>query len=107
MLVTRLVTPEPLPPAATGQRRLVLNPSLSPAFDETVFAFALRQVAFAGGRGAWLCSSHAKADMLQTLLAAAGDPVFRLRSGDDDMVDTWKATARGTWSRRVDTTGWT
>jgi hypothetical protein len=93
--VTRLEPDQPLPPGTTGERRLVLNPTRHQPFDDVVLGWALEQVAAAGGRAAWLCASHAEADTLQDLLAAAGQAVFRLRPGDDDMVDTWSRVATG------------
>ncbi|HUZ51388.1 MAG TPA: DEAD/DEAH box helicase family protein, partial [Streptosporangiaceae bacterium] len=56
--ITRLVPDEPLPAGATGERRFILNPSSSAAFDEGVLGLALEQVAAAGGRAAWLCASN-------------------------------------------------
>jgi hypothetical protein len=93
--VTRLEPDQPMPPGATGERRLVLNPTRSRPLDDVVLGWALEQVVAAGGRAAWLCASHAEADTLQDLLTAAGQSVFRLRPGDDDMVDTWSGVPTG------------
>lgn len=93
--VARLVTAQPLPPGATGERRLVLNPSSEQPFDQNVLGWALAQAQAAGGRAAWLCASHAEADALQGILTTYGVPVFRLRPGDDAKVDTWSQAANG------------
>jgi hypothetical protein len=93
--VVRLVPDQPLPPGATGERRFILNASRSQPLDDNVLSWALEQVAAAGGRAAWLCASHAEADSLQDLLTATGQAVFRLRPGDDDMVDAWSRVAAG------------
>jgi hypothetical protein len=93
--ITRLVTEQPLPQGATGERVLVLNSSGDQASDETVLDWALEQVAAAGGRAAWLCASHAEADAFQTQLTSVGHPVYRLRPGDDDMVDAWSRAKQG------------
>ncbi|MFG1849599.1 DEAD/DEAH box helicase family protein [Micromonospora carbonacea] len=93
--VTRLTTATPLPPGPTGERLLVLNPSAEPAFDQHVLGWALDQTQAAGGRAAWLCASHAEADTLQEALSADGQQVYRLRPGDDSMVDTWSRVANG------------
>ena len=93
--MSRLVPDQPLPPGSTGDRRFVLNPTRGQPFDDPVLGWALKQVTAAGGRAAWLCASHAEADALQDLLAAAGQSVFRLRPGDDDMVDTWSRVPTG------------
>ncbi len=93
--ITRLVPDEPLPAGATGKRRFILNPSGSTAFDEGVLGLALEQVAAAGGRAAWLCASNDEADTLQALLENQGQAVYRLRAGDDDMVDAWSRVPAG------------
>ena len=93
--ITRLMTQEPLPPGATGERLLVLNPSGDQPSDEPVLDWALEQVAAAGGRAAWLCASHAEADALQEQLTSARHVVYRLRPGDDDMVDAWSRAPQG------------
>ncbi|MDG4830026.1 hypothetical protein O7627_12025 [Solwaraspora sp. WMMD1047] len=93
--VTRLTTAEPLPPGATGERLLVLNPSAGQPFDQDVLGWALNQAQAAGGRAAWLCGSHAEADTLQEILTTDGQQVYRLRPGDDAMVDTWSRVANG------------
>ncbi|KMV18296.1 hypothetical protein ACT17_11715 [Mycolicibacterium conceptionense] len=93
--ISRLVTEEPLPAGATGDRLLVLNPTEDQPTDENVLNWALDQVAAAGGRAAWLCASHAEADTLQALLSGDGHSVYRLRPGDDDMVDAWSQAPNG------------
>lgn len=93
--ITRLVTEEPLPAGATGERFLVLNPSGDQPSDERVLSWALEQVAAAGGRAAWLCASHAEADALQAQLGSAGFAVYRLKPGDDEMVDAWSRASQG------------
>lgn len=93
--ITRLVMDEPLPAGATGERLLVLNPSEAQPTDETVLDWALDQVSAAGERAAWLCASHAEADTLQTQLNSMGHTVYRLRPGDDDMVDAWSRAPSG------------
>jgi hypothetical protein len=74
---------------------LVLNPSAEQPFDSKVLAWALTQAQAAGGRAAWLCASHAEADTLQEILTTYGLPVYRLRPGDDAMVDSWSRVANG------------
>lgn len=93
--VTRLATREPLPLGATGERLLVLNPSEGQPADDNILNWALQQVAAAGGRAAWLCASHAEADVLQTRLDTAGHSVYRLRPGEDDTVDAWSRAPQG------------
>lgn len=93
--ITRLTTAAPLPPGATGERLLVLNPSAEHPFDQHVLGWALTQAQAAGGRAAWLCASHTEADTLQETLTAYGQHVYRLRPGDDSMVDTWSRVASG------------
>ncbi|MGW1974213.1 DEAD/DEAH box helicase family protein [Streptomyces sp. NPDC001889] len=93
--VTRLTTATPLPSGATGERLLVLNPSAEPSFGVNVLNWTLAQATAAGGRAAWLCASHAEADTLEETLTAYGQPTYRLRPGDDSMVDTWSQVASG------------
>ena len=93
--ITRLSTAKPLPSGETGERLLLLNPGSEHPFDMPVLGWALEQAQAAGGRAAWLCASHAEADALQELLTAAGQKVYRLRSGDDAMVDTWSRAPYG------------
>lgn len=93
--ITRLVPSQPLPTGATGERKFVLNASGREAFDDVVLDWALDQVQAAGGRAAWLCASHTEADQLQKILEDDGQQVFRLRRGDDDMVDTWSHAGSG------------
>ncbi|MDJ1132019.1 DEAD/DEAH box helicase family protein [Streptomyces iconiensis] len=93
--VTRLTTATPPPSGATGERLLVLNPSAEHPFDPKVLGWALAQIDEAGGRAAWLCASHAEADALQDILTNNGQPVYRLRPGDDAMVETWSEAANG------------
>jgi hypothetical protein len=93
--VTRLVPPQPLPLGTTGERLFVLNPGSQGALDPDVLGWALEQVQAAGGRAAWLCSSHSEADSLQTTLQGRGYPVYRLRAGDDAAVDTWSRAPTG------------
>ncbi|MEU4651698.1 DEAD/DEAH box helicase family protein [Nocardia fluminea] len=93
--VTCLTTATPLPPGTTGERLLVLNPSAEPPFGKDILGWALDQTQAAGGRAAWLCASHAEADTLQETLTARGQQVYRLRPGDDSMVDTWSRVANG------------
>jgi hypothetical protein len=93
--VTRLKTKEPLSTGETGDRLLVLNPSQDQPFDKEVLTWALAQAQAAGGRAAWLCASHAEADTLQDILKANGQAVYRLRPGDDAMVETWSKKPSG------------
>lgn len=93
--VTRLVTEQPMPLGTTGERLFVLNPSSAEALDPDVLAWALEQVHGAGGKAAWLCASHSEADSLQTTLGGLGDPVYRLRPGDDAAVDSWGRAPHG------------
>ena len=76
--ITRLVTEEPLPAGATGERLLVLNPSGGQPTDENVLTgHSIRSRP--PGRAAWLCASHAEADALQAQLASAGHAVYPLQ----------------------------
>jgi hypothetical protein len=93
--VTRLVTEQPLPFGTTGERMFVLNPMSEQALDPSVLGWALEQVEAAGGKAAWLCSSHSEADTLQAILGVVGHPVYRLRAGDDTAVDGWSRSHRG------------
>ena len=93
--VTRLVTAQPLAAGATGEHMLVLNPSSADALDPDVLDWALGQAHAAGGKAAWLCASHSEADILQAALGALGQPVYRLRAGDDTAVDAWSRAPRG------------
>ncbi|MFI9327938.1 DEAD/DEAH box helicase [Kitasatospora sp. NPDC052868] len=93
--VTRLTTAVPLPTGATGERQLVLNPTTASPTDERVLEWALAQAEAAGGRAAWLCASHAEADALEETLAEYGQQVYRLKPGDDSMVDAWSRAETG------------
>ncbi|MEW2160464.1 DEAD/DEAH box helicase family protein [Streptomyces sp. NPDC007189] len=93
--ITRLTSSTPLPSGATGERLLVLNPSAEQAFDPNVLDWALAQAQSAGGRAAWLCASRTEADTLQDTLTANNQQVYRLRPGDDSMVDTWSRVTDG------------
>lgn len=93
--VVRLVPDTPLPSGSTGERRFVLNPTGGEPLDDTVLDWALDEADSAGGRAAWLCASHSEADALQDWLVAADEKVFRLRPGDDDMVDLWSRAQKG------------
>ncbi|WP_306368719.1 DEAD/DEAH box helicase family protein [Nocardiopsis sp. CC223A] len=93
--ITQLEPAQSLPPGATGERLLVLNPSSERPFDSTVLEWALSQARAAGGRAAWLCASHSEADTLQEALTEAEETVYRLRSGDDAIVDIWSRAASG------------
>ena len=67
-----------------------------PTVDDHVFGWALKQVSAAGGRAAWLCASHAESRRASGFsLTATGQAVFRLRPGDDDMVDIWSRVPTG------------
>ncbi|QCB51788.1 hypothetical protein E5720_17675 [Rhodococcus sp. PAMC28707] len=87
--IVALSTASPLHAGSTGERLFVLNPGPEEAFGPNTLAWALEQSTHAGGRTAWLCSSHAEADALQTKLTAEGLSVFRLKPGDDSMFDIW------------------
>jgi hypothetical protein len=93
--VTRLVTEQPLPAGTTGERMFVLNPSSIEALDPNVLAWALGQAQTAGGKAAWLCASHSEADTLQAVLGGLGQPIYRLRAGDDTAVDGWSRAPQG------------
>ena len=79
----------------TGKRRLVLNPTSDEALDTPILKWTLKQVEHAGGRAAWLCSSTSEADQLQNHLEDAGSVVFRLKAGNDSIVQDWLAAASG------------
>jgi Rad3-related DNA helicase len=85
----------PLPSGTTGERMFVLNPTSEQALDPSVLGWALEQVKAAGGKAAWLCSSHSEADILQAILGVDGHPVYRLRAGDDTAVDGWSRSHQG------------
>jgi hypothetical protein len=93
--VTRLVSEQPLPSGTTGERMFVLNPTSEQALDPSVLGWALEQVEAAGGKAAWLCSSHSEADTLLAILGVVGHPVYRLRAGDDTAVDGWSRSHQG------------
>ncbi|MCK9876968.1 DEAD/DEAH box helicase family protein [Frankia sp. Ag45/Mut15] len=93
--VTRLTTADPLPSGTTGDRMLLLNPGDDQPLEPAVLGWALDQVDAAGGRAAWLCASHSEADLLQTALTDEGHTVYRLRPGDDAMVDNWSQAPAG------------
>lgn len=93
--VTRLTPEQPLPPGATGERVFVLNPSQEQADHPDVLTWALNQANAAGGRAAWLCASHAEADAFQALLTGINQMVYRLRAGDDSVVDAWSQAPHG------------
>ncbi|WP_101789189.1 DEAD/DEAH box helicase family protein [Nonomuraea indica] len=93
--VTRLVTEQSLPVGATGDRMFALNPGQQQATDPTMLAWALDQADAAGGRAAWLCASHTEADTFQRLLTGFGHTVYRLRAGEDSVVDAWSQAQQG------------
>lgn len=93
--IVALATESPLEAASTGERLFVLNPSSEESLGSNTLAWALDQSVKAGGKTAWLCSSHAEADSLQTKLAAAGLTVFRLKPSDDSMFDSWTQAPSG------------
>ncbi|SEB29336.1 Type III restriction enzyme, res subunit [Rhodococcus pyridinivorans] len=93
--ITRLSTVEPLQSGATGDRIFLLNPSSEDALAPQVFAWALEQSKKAGGRAAWLCSSHPEAETLEEKLVEEGMSVYRLKPGDDTQFDSWTRAADG------------
>lgn len=93
--IVSLSTADPLDAASTGERLFVLNPSPEDALGPNTLAWALDQSTKAGGRTAWLCSSHAEANDLQAKLTAEGLPVFRLKPRDDSMFDSWTQAPSG------------
>lgn len=93
--ITQLTPQSPLPTDETGTRKLILNPTAAPALDPAILAWAINQTRLAGGRAAWLCSSHAEADALGAALRAQSLEVFRLRSGDDSAISAWATSASG------------
>uniref|UniRef100_UPI003B3A7012 DEAD/DEAH box helicase n=1 Tax=Pseudactinotalea sp. TaxID=1926260 RepID=UPI003B3A7012 len=95
MPITRLVPETPLPLDETGTRKLILNSTSGHALDPEVLAWAISHTQMAGGRAAWLCSSHAEADALTAALNAEGLQVFRLRSGDDSAIGAWARSTAG------------
>ncbi len=105
--VTRLTTAAPLPIGATGERMFVLNASGQEPLEDVVLDWALEQASAAGGRAAWLCASQAEADKLNEILKGEGQSVFRLRAGDDDMVDAWSRAASGHLLTAGRYDGWT
>ncbi|AKE00136.1 hypothetical protein XU06_28340 [Rhodococcus erythropolis] len=93
--IARLTTVEPLKTGVTGDRLFLLNPSTGEAFSPAVLEWALAQAIKAGGRAAWLCASHAEADILQARLATDGLDVYRLKPGDDAKFDAWTQADAG------------
>ncbi|OZD06448.1 hypothetical protein CH275_09500 [Rhodococcus sp. 06-235-1A] len=93
--IVALSTADPLNAASTGERLFILNPSPEEALGPNTLAWALDQSTKAGGRTAWLCSSHAEADALQAKLVAKSLTVFRLKPSDDSMFDSWTHAAAG------------
>lgn len=82
--------------ADLGRRAFLVNPTQDSTLSDTAWAFAMQQVRAAatdgGGRVAWLCSSHAEADLVQTKLEADQYSVIRLRGGEDPALDRWLTT---------------
>jgi hypothetical protein len=78
----------------TGDRLLLLNPSSDLALSTEPLEFATDQSAQAG-KTAWLCSSHAEADAIEDFLRIKGEPVFRLRSGEEVPLEAWRGSHGG------------
>lgn len=93
--ITKLATQSSLPDSSTGTRDLVLNPTTLPSSDSQILDWVLRQVSYANGRAAWLCSSNAEADTIEDYLHTAGYIVFRLRAGNDDVITRWRLAQQG------------
>lgn len=93
--VVALSTADPLSATSTGERLFALNPSPEEALGPNALNWALEQSTKAGGRTAWLCSSHAEADALQTKLSAKNLAVFRLKPSDDTAFDSWTRATSG------------
>lgn len=93
--ITRLKPATPLPGGTTGHRELMLNATGKHPLDDAVLEWALKQVAAADGRAAWLCASNTEADLLEETLKDKGEQVFRLRAGDDEQVEAWIAGGKG------------
>lgn len=72
-----------------GSRLFVLAGTEGHPLAGESMTFALDQAKRAG-RVAWLCASHAEADLAETALAGMGLATFRLRAGgDDSALDQW------------------
>lgn len=78
-----------------GRRLFLLVGDEGPPLTGTSLQFALDQAGRAG-RTAWLCASHAEADLTEAALAMNGLSSFRLRGGSDDTVlDRWASHPNG------------
>lgn len=78
-----------------GRRLFLLAEADGPPLLGHSLDFAMAQAACAG-RVAWLCASHAEADVAETSLLLKGHDVFRLRAGgDDSALDSWAASPMG------------
>jgi len=79
----------------TGERCLILNPTLGNLWESEVFDWVLEQVDEADGIAAWLCSSNSEADEIQRRLEDLGDTVYRLIAGHDSVMLEWIANGAG------------
>ena len=92
--IKAIQVPRKLHQDTTGQRLLLLNPSAETALSASNFDFVLRQAERAG-RVAWLCASHAEADVVEETLSGLGNHSYRLRPGDDRALDRWRQSRDG------------
>ena len=73
----------------TGDRCLVLNPTMKEPFDSEVLDWVFEQLEAADNKAAWLCASISEADELEEHLEEAGYETYRLHSGNDSALDDW------------------
>ena len=81
--------------AATGDRRLILNPTMNRIFEGTTRGWLFDQVDNADGIAAWLCSSVAEADEIERVLKEEGEDVYRLIAGNDSAISDWISASKG------------
>ena len=80
---------------ATGDRRLILNPTMNRTFDGITREWLFDQVDHANGIAAWLCSSIAEADEIEGVLKEEGEDVYRLIAGNDSAISDWISASKG------------
>ncbi|MFF2549430.1 helicase C-terminal domain-containing protein [Nocardia sp. NPDC058058] len=97
--VETIETPEKLRTASTGRRLFLINPYVNEPTEPDALQFALDQAQAARddgpGRVAWLCASNHEADLLEIHLRERDFDTFRLGSGDDAELDTWRESTGG------------
>jgi hypothetical protein len=85
--------------AELGTRTFLINPTQDATLSDQSWTFALDQVDATArdgqGRVAWLCSSHAEADVVQNRLESEAYAVTRLRGGEEVALERWRDTRNG------------